>query len=486
MDSGQSSADHQAALERSALFVATLTSFMGPFMLSSVNVALPDLQADLGLNAVQLSWVATSYLLAMAICLLPAGKIADMHGRKKVFIAGLLVYTLGATSAAFAASSTSLILFRVLQGLGAAMFVTTGMAILTSIFPPQKRGRAIGIYVAAVYIGLSAGPFFGGLLTEHFGWRSIFLLMLPLGLGSVIVTLLFLKGEWADVRRQRFDLLGSIFYAAALSFLIYGASILPSWSGWMLIATGLLGLLLFFRRQQRIAHPLFEVSLFSANRPFTYSSMAALLNYSATFAVTFLMSLYLQYIKGMSPQAAGAILMVQPVMMAVFSPLAGRLSDSVEPRLLATAGMSITVVGMLVFTQLQPETSLVIIAVNLLLLGFGFALFSSPNMSAIMGAVTQKQYGIASGTAATMRLLGQMVSMAIATVALALLVGRQAIEPHVYGPFLTSIKAVFTLSALLCTVGIYFSLFRGRLLPPRDASRSDISDTEAGGQAGSE
>lgn len=476
MDSVQSPPDHQAALERSALFVATLTSFMGPFMLSSVNVALPDLQADLGLNAVQLSWVATSYLLAMATCLLPAGKVADMYGRKKIFVAGLLVYTLAATSAAFAGSATSLILFRILQGLGAAMFVTTGMAILTSIFPPEKRGRAIGIYVAAVYIGLSAGPFFGGLLTQHFGWRSIFLLMLPLGLGSVVVTLFFLRGEWADIRRQRFDFIGSMLYAASLSFLIYGASILPSVGSLLLIVTGSLALLVFFRRQQHIAHPLFEVSLFSANRPFAYSSLAALLNYSATFAVTFLMSLYLQYIKGMSPQAAGSILMVQPVMMAVFSPIAGRLSDSLEPRLLATGGMSITVVGMLVFTQLQPETSLVTIAANLLLLGFGFALFSSPNMSAIMGAVTKSQYGIASGAAATMRLMGQMVSMAIATVVLALLVGRQAIEPHVYGPFLLSVKVVFTISALLCAVGIYFSLFRGRLLPPPGVSHSDAVD----------
>jgi EmrB/QacA subfamily drug resistance transporter len=477
MNPVQSSADQQqAALERSALFVATLTSFMGPFMLSSVNVALPAIQADLGLNAVQLSWVATAYLLAMATGLLPAGKIADMYGRKKIFSAGLLVYTLGATAAAFAGTAAALIIFRVTQGLGAAMFVTTGMAILTSIFPPQKRGRVIGIYVAAVYIGLSAGPFIGGFLTQHFGWRSIFLLMLPLGLGSCAITLLCLKGEWSDVRRQRLDCIGSILYAAALSFLIYGASILPSPPGWMLIAAGLLGLLVFFRRQMRIPYPIFEVSLFLDNRPFAYSSLAALLNYSATFAVTFLMSLYLQYIKGMSPQAAGALLMVQPVMMAIFSPIAGRLSDSMEPRLLATGGMVLTVVGMLVFTQLQPETSLVVIAANLLLLGFGFAFFSSPNMSAIMGAVAREQYGIASGAAATMRLMGQMVSMAIATVVLALLVGRQAIEPQVYGPFLSSIKVVFTLSALLCAVGIYFSLFRGRLLPSGGPGRSNAAD----------
>lgn len=188
------------ALERSALIVATLTSFIGPFMISSVNVALPSIQADLRMDAVQLSWIATAYLLAVAVGLVPAGKIADIHGRKKVFATGLAVYTIGCGVAAFVDSTALLIATRVVQGMGAAMFVTTGMAILTSIFPPHRRGRVIGIYVAAVYIGLSVGPFVGGLLTQHFGWRSIFLLMLPLGIFSIVLTLYFLRGEWLGSR----------------------------------------------------------------------------------------------------------------------------------------------------------------------------------------------------------------------------------------------------------------------------------------------
>ena len=462
----QSLTEPQPALERSALFVATLTSFMGPFMISAVNVALPAIQSDLRMNAVQLSWIASSYLLAVAVGLIPAGKIADIYGRKKVFTTGLVIYTLGSTSAAFVDTAAWLIFFRVVQGLGAGMFVTTGMAILTSIFPPQKRGRAIGIYVAAVYVGLSVGPFVGGFLTQQFGWRSIFLVMFPMGLGSIAITLSFLKGEWADARNQKLDVLGSLIYAIAILFLIYGASILPSLTGGLLIPAGLLGLGLFFRQQSRTPYPVFEVSLFLENRTFAFSSLAALLNYSATFAVTFLMSLYLQYIKGMTPQTAGVVLMAQPVMMALFSPIAGRLSDRMEPRLLASAGMAITVIGMAVFTQLHTDSSLVGITGNLLLLGFGFALFSSPNMSAIMGAVAKEQYGIASGAVATMRLMGQMFSMAIATVALALLVGRQAIAPSNYDRFLLCTRAVFTISALLCAIGVYFSLFRGRLRQP--------------------
>lgn len=453
----------EAALERSALFVTTLTSFMGPFMISSVNVALPAIQEALGMTAVQMSWVATAYLLTMAVGLIPAGKIADIHGRKKVFLAGLIVYTVGSTAAAFVNSTFWFLVLRAVQGLGGAMFVTTGMAILTSVFPPQRRGRAIGIYVAAVYVGLSVGPFLGGLLTEHFGWRSIFVVMFPLGIVSVGVTRGFLKGEWADAGSRRLDIPGSLIYAAAILSLVYGATTLPSTTGMVLVPVGVAGLVAFFLQQRRTPEPVFEVSLFVDNRTFAFSSLAALLNYSATFALTFVMSLYLQYIKGMTPETAGMVLMAQPVVMAVFSPLAGRLSDRIEPRLLASAGMALTATGMGIFTRIDADTAISGIIATLILLGFGFALFSSPNMSAIMGAVTKKDYGIASGAVATMRLLGQMTSMAMATMVLTLLIGHQAITPATYGRFLTSARTIFTVSAGLCTAGVYFSMFRGRL-----------------------
>jgi EmrB/QacA subfamily drug resistance transporter len=452
-----------SALERSALIVATLTSFMGPFMISSVNVALPAIQADLQLDAVQLSWIATAYLLAVAIGLVPAGKIADIHGRKRIFATGLVVYTIGASLAAFANSAAVLIGLRAIQGLGAAMFVTTGMAIITSIFPPNKRGKVIGIYVAAVYIGLSVGPLAGGFLTHHFGWRSIFIIMLPFGLFSLLLTLHYLKGEWLGEPGQKLDIGGCLLYASAILALVYGATRLPSTLGIVLLLSGLLLLYIFIRHQLAARFPVFDVQLFAGNKTFAYSSLAALLNYSATFAVTFLLSLYLQYLKGMSPQTAGSVLMAQPIVMAVLSPIAGRFSDRIEPRLLATAGMIITVIGVALFSMLQPDTESYLIVANLILLGTGFALFSSPNMSAIMGAVEKRHYGLASGTVATMRLLGQMFSMAMATVVLTLIVGRQAINPGNYDLFLRSIHTVFLISAVLCLSGVYFSWCRGAL-----------------------
>lgn len=461
----QQTREPATAQERTALLVATLTSFTGPFMISSVNVALPAIQSELGMDAVQLSWISTAYLLAVAVGLLPAGKIADIRGRERVFSAGLAVYCVGTGLAAFAGSAALLIALRVLQGLGAAMFVATGMAILTSVFPPERRGRVIGIYVSAVYVGLSMGPFIGGYITYYLGWRSIFLSMLPLGFFSLWLTLRNLKGEWCRDPEQQLDILGCSIYAASIMSVVYGATRLPSGVGVSLLITGFLGLAIFLVQQKHSIKPVFEVELFLENKGFAYSSYAALLNYAATFGVTFLLSLYLQYIKGMSPQSAGSILMAQPVVMALLSPMAGRLSDRVEPRILATAGMAISVVGVFLFSRLEPATPVELIVVNLIFLGTGFALFSSPNMSAMMGAVDKHQYGLASGLVATMRLLGQMLSMAIATVVLAILVGRVAIGPENYDRFLLSVKVVFLISSVLCLAGMYYSYSRGKMEP---------------------
>jgi len=449
--------------EKSALLVATITSFTGPFVISSVNVALPAIQKEFKADAVQLSWIATALLLAVAVTLVPAGRIADIHGRKKIFTWGLAVYTLASLLAAFVGSVEMLILCRVFQGVGSAMFLTTGMAIITSIFPPAKRGRAIGIYVSAVYIGLSMGPFVGGIMTQNIGWRSLFLIVVPLGLLSILVTVRYLKGEWADARGEPLDIAGCIYYGVAILAWVYGASRLPAKTAWLLIAAGTLCMAVFVWQELRVRYPVVEVRLFTRNKLFTFSSLAAMVHYAATYAITFLISLYLQYIKGLSPQAAGMILVAQPVMMAIFSPLAGKWSDRIEPRKIASFGMGLTALGLFLFTWIGSGTHLVYITITLLILGFGFAMFSSPNMNAIMGSVEKRYLGIASGAVATMRLLGQMISMAIAMVMFAVVIGHVEIAPANYLEFIRSINLCFIIFAVMCIVGIFFSLFRGTL-----------------------
>ncbi len=451
------------SLKKSTLIVATITSFMQPFMMSAVNIALPTIQKEFSANAVHLSWVVTSYILTSAVFLVPFGKLADIHGRKKVYTLGILLFTISSFFTALAQSVQMLILLRSLQGVGAAMIATTGMAIITSVFPIKERGRAIGISVAAVYIGLSSGPFIGGVLTQHFGWRSIFLAITPVGLMACFLAVKKITGEWADAKGEKIDIRGSLFYCTSLVAIIYGSSIITKASGISMVILGTLLLVAFIRWELKINNPVFEIRLFTDNRVFAFSSLAAFISYAATFAISFLLSLYLQYIKGMSPQGAGLVLLFQPVTQAVFSPFAGRLSDRIEPGILASAGMAFTVAGLFLLIFTSSDTTLAFLIGIQVLLGFGFALFSSPNMNAIMSSVKNKYFGVAAGTVGTMRTVGMTFSMAIATVLFSVLIGESEITPANYQMFMKSFKLTFVIFTILCSLGIYFSLARGKL-----------------------
>jgi EmrB/QacA subfamily drug resistance transporter len=451
------------AAKRSALVIAALMSFASPFMISAINVAMPAIQEEFSVNAVLLSWVATSYILATAAALVPVGKIADIYGRRVVYLSGISLFTVTSLLCAFAGSVEMLISIRIFQGIGAAMVVSTGFAIITSVFPVNERGRAIGINVAAVYIGLSSGPFLGGILTQYFTWKSIFLTGVPIGLASIALIYLFLKEEWADARGEKFDATGSLVYCVSLVLLMYGISELPGMFGLWFIIPGSTGLVFFVYHEMKIENPVFEVRLFTENRIFAFSCLASLINYAATFGVTFLLSLYLQYITGLSPRAAGFVLVAQPVVQALFSPFAGKLSDRVEPGIIASSGMGLTVIGLLLLVFIRPDTPISLIVFILILQGLGFALFSSPNMNAIMSSVEKRHYGIASGAVATMRTVGMTISMAIVTLIFSYCIGNAAITPEVYGEFIKSVKIALIVFTVLCTAGIYFSSARGRL-----------------------
>jgi len=449
--------------KEAVLIVATMASFLFPFMGSAVNIALPSIGRDLSLDAVTLGWITTAFLLASACLLVPFGRIADIYGRKKIFTYGIIIFTAASLLLGMSSSAAMLISFRVLQGIGGAMIAGTGVAMLTSVFPANERGRALGINVAATYLGLSLGPFLGGVLTQHLSWRSIFFINVPLGLAVIAVILWKLKGDWADARGEKFDFAGSIIYSLALVALIYGFTLLPAMLGVWLIVAGIISFLAFVRWEMKLSSPVLDINLFRNSRVFALSNLAALINYSATFAVGFLISLYLQYVRGFSPQSAGLILVAMPAMQAIFSPFAGRLSDRVEPRVIASAGMAFTTAGLILFIFLNAETSLQFTIAGLLLVGFGFALFSSPNTNAVMSSAPKKAYGVASATLATMRQVGMALSMGIAMLMFALHMGRVEIIPEYYQLFMESINTVFTIFAVLCFGGIFASLARGKV-----------------------
>lgn len=448
---------------QAALLVTTVGAFITPFMGSSITIGLPAIGDELAMDAILLGWVATAFLLAAAMFLVPLGRIADIYGRKRIFTYGMITYTAASALSAISTSGTMLISFRILQGIGGAMVFSTAIAILISVFPPEERGRVLGINVAAVYAGLSVGPFVGGLLTQYLGWRSIFWVNVPLGLLVIALVFWKLKGEWAEAKGEKFDIVGSIIYSLMLIAIMYGFTMLPELSGAGLILAGGLGIVAFVKWETKVKSPVLDIRLFRNNTVFALSNLAALINYSATFAVSFLLSLYLQYIKGLSPQNAGLVLVAAPVMQAIFSPLAGRLSDKIEPRIVASAGMGLTAIGLVFFIFLDQTTSLWFIIAGLIILGFGFALFSSPNTNAVMSSVEKRFYGVASATLSTMRSIGMTFSMGMVMLIFAIYLGRVQITPEYYPQFLSSLNTAFIIFAALCFGSIFASLARGKV-----------------------
>lgn len=455
--------EQPATNRRSALIAATMASFLTPFLGSSINVALPAIGHDLHLTPVALSWVASAFILASAVCLVPFGHLADRLGRRRVFLAGMMAFATLTLACGFAPSGPVLILLRVLQGIGAAAVFGTGLAILTSVYPAGERGRVLGLNAAAVYAGLSLGPFVGGVLTERWGWPSIFFVSAPIGCATVAVAWRGLRGEWKGETGGSFDGIGAVLYGVALVALMSGLSRVPAATGFVLIAGSLVAFAAFVAWERRVAHPVLNVGLLASNQVFARSNLAALINYSANFATTFLLSLYLQYVRGLSPGRAGLVLLTQSVVMAAVSPAAGLLSDRWEPRIVASIGMGLSVAGLAWLCLLGPDTPITAIVVALVVLGAGFGLFSSPNTNAVMGAVEKRHYGAASATLGTMRLVGQMLSLGVAAAALAAFVGREAITAARPAEFLAGLHLAFVIFTGLGAAGIWASLSRGNL-----------------------
>ena len=447
------------------LIAVTMSSFLTPFMVSSLNLAVPSIGEEFGGDVYSLSWVITSYLLASAVFLLPWGRLSDLVGRKKIFTTGIMLFAFSTFLCGLSWSLQSLIFFRIIQGICSAMYFATSIPILTLTFSPQERGRVLGVNSAAVYTGLSLGPVLGGLLNHHLGWQYIFFLTAGVAFLVLYFVLRHMSGEWVGVKGEKFDYKGSVLYGIGLIIVMYASSSLAKWNGAIvLLILGLIVLVCFVFYELHQKSPLINVRLFRNNVGFSFSNLAALINYSATYAIGFLISLYLQVARGFDSQIAGLILLSQPVLQALFSPFAGRLSDRIEPRIVATFGMSITTIGLFIFSFLTEETSLWFLVVNLALQGVGFAFFAAPNNNAIMTSVEKKEYGVASAVLGTMRIVGQSLSMVLMTLVTSIYLGGVSISP-VYSELITkSTRVSFFIFALICCGGIFASLARGNLV----------------------
>ena len=450
------------AYKNRILLIACLSSSLVPFMGSSINLALPQIAREFSMSGIVQSWTLTSYLLLTAILQVPFGRLADIWGKRAVFITGLCLFVVTTLCCGFAFNSLVFIVLRSLQGIGSAMVFCTNIAIISSVFPPKERGAAMGINVAVVYVSIAAGPSLGGIITQNIGWEAIFFFTAGIAAIALIGAFAVMKERWVEAKGEPFDMKGSIIYGLAIAALIYGLTVLPRMAGFLLMTVSAALLFLFVRHEQKEKFPVFNIELFAKNKTFRLSSIAALINYASTFPIGFLISLYLQEIKTMDAQSAGLVLIVQPLFQTVLSPFAGKLSDKIQPRYIASSGMAlITVVLLAIAFFITPDSSLTLLMIMLGLLGVGFAAFSSPNTNAIMGSVEKKNYSMASATTGTVRLVGQAFSMGMTTMIISIIIGNQAITPEVSVGLMKVIHTTFIVFAVFCAVGVYTSANRG-------------------------
>ncbi|PHR29813.1 MAG: MFS transporter [Desulfotalea sp.] len=448
------------------LWVIAAVQFLTPFMFSAIGVALPAIGKEFFSGAVQLGLIEMAYILGVALLLLPVGRYADIYGRKKLFFSGAVVMTLATLALALAPTVKLLIIFRFIQGIGAAMITSTSFAILNSVCPPAERGKATGIVVCCVYLGISAGPILAGLMIEYLGWRWIFFSAVPVEIVILIFAVTRLKGEWAEAAGEPFDWIGSLLYMIALFCIIIGVLEvhqlpLAKW----LIGMGVFLMFLFLYYENTLRHPILPLRKIAGNRVFALSNLATWLNYAASFGIMFFFSIYLQIIRGVSPKMTGFILIIQPLLQAACAPVAGRLADKYSPAPIATFGMILCSFGLFICTFISATSTYFHIISILVVMGLGFGFFSTPNSTAIMASIERRDYGLASSMIATMRTYGMLTAMTLITTLLSFYLGDQPISGATAIGFIATMHSAMIIFTLLSIVGIFCSLARTNRIP---------------------
>jgi EmrB/QacA subfamily drug resistance transporter len=445
-------------LKRDLLIVGILVSFLTPFVRSSINLALPSLAVEFDLSAVFLTWISTIYLLVNAILYIPFGRIGDIYGRKRIFQYGLIIFTVSSFISAFSTSGEMFLSIRIFQAIGNAMIFANLNAMISSAFPKNERGKAFGLTSMGVFVGLIIGPILGGAITEILGWRSLFYLDTAIGIIAAYAITRF-KHDWIDADGEKLDILGSFLLGISLITIIYGFSDFTNKYSLFLVIGGIITLTLFYLVEKRVTFPLINLGLFKS-KSFTFGNITAFINYGAFVSVGFILSLYLQYLKGYGPLTAGLIVSIQSVMMVIVSPFAGRLADKIDPVYISTIGMVVTTIGVALMTLIDFGNASYLGAISLIIFGAGIGLFYSANTKVVMSSVDKKYFGIASATLSNMRSIGQIFAMGIVMIIISAFLGNVQIVTSNHPELIISLRYSLVAIAVLSAVGIFTSVFK--------------------------
>lgn len=444
-------------LETYVVFVSFITSFFAVFLSNGIIIGVPAIAAEFAMNNVIQNWVPTIFFLVVAVFTVPAGQISGKFGVKKSLLAGVIVYLIASIGACLSFSTESFLVFRILQGAGVAFLNVSAMAMVVQAVKPQNRGKALGFTVTGVYLATSLSPVICGFLVYNLGWRSMFYFVIPFLLLCILLMVLKIPGEWKTYEKDRIDKFGSILYAIGILAFIYGFTTLTTSSGLILTVLGIIILIGFGAYELRQTSPVFNMKLFK-NTKFTSSNIAALCSYIAVMVVTTILNYHFQYVRGWNAQMSGMILIITPIIMAIMAPNAGKLSDRIHPQKLAAIGMAIATVALGILTFLNGDTPLYLVVLAMILQGLGMGLFSSPNMNAIMSSVPPKDAPTASASQATMRTIGQTMSLGLLTLVFAWVMGSLELAPQYAAMIVQSSQIICGICTAACILAIFASL----------------------------
>ena len=438
------------------LLICSVLSFFTVFAVNAVMVVIPTIAAEFHMSNIVQNWVTIIFLLVVAVMSVPAGQISAKYGLKKITILSIILFIIVSIANVLVTSAEQFLACRFILGISLSLINVTSMAMVVSAFPPQERGKALGINITGVYIGLSLSPVLGGVLNYNLGWRSVVLFGVPF-LFVILALLLFkVDDEWITFKDNPLDLKGSLFYGVGMVLFMYGFTILNEPLGVILTVLGIVTLIIFGLIELKQKYPVFDIRFFK-NRKFLSSNFASLSAYLATFAVTTILNYHLQYIKGLDSQTAGIILLVAPLCQVVLAPIAGRLSDRYVPQILAALGMGLGTVSLFLFSFLNEATSFEFLVISMVIYGVGFGLFSPPNTNVIMGSVPPKDTSVASASVATMRTVGQAMSIGILTLVFAFVMGNVPIIEKYYPLLISSCQITCLICVVLCIASVFAS-----------------------------
>jgi len=448
--------------------IGATAAFMGTLDSSIVNVALPTLANDFNADVKLVAWVVQSYLLTLTALMLIGGRLLDIWGERKLFVIGFTLFTIGSALCTFSVSIYMLIFSRVFQGLGGAVLMSSNMGLIAKAFPPNQRGRVLGIIGTVVSIGLATGPPLGGLLIDALGWRSIFYINLPIGLAAVIFSLKILANKPTVDADHKFDWHGSILIVLGLCSLFLGLNygLDYGWGDLRVLVTipfSMIILFIFLINETRVSHPILKLSLFR-NRYFSQSCGTSFLAFIGMMSSSILMPFYLQNALGFAPREVGLFVMTVPASMFLVAPLAGWLSDLIGTRIPATSGLGILAIALFSLSSLDLNSTHFDIIWRLCLVGIGMGIFASPNANAILSSVSKRNVGLASGLGALMRTSGITFGIAVSVTLFTYFRNQFAggivtTDPQMY---VTGMQPVFIAAAVVIGINMIVSVTRGK------------------------